>query len=52
MMFMEATTPNSFNNTLLVRIKVAKPDAVVRLVIRVAFPTFVITRCNDFALLP
>ena len=49
---MEATTPNSFNNLLLVSIKVAKPEAVVKFVIKVALPTLVITLCNDFALLP
>ena len=48
----EATTPNSFNRVLSVIIKVAKPEAVVTLVINVAFPTLVITRCNDNALLP
>ena len=48
----EATIPNSLSNLLSVRIKVAKPEAVVTLVIKVALPIFVITRCNDFALLP
>ena len=46
---MEATTPNSFKILLFVRIKVANPDAVVRLVINVAFPTFMMTRCKDLA---
>ena len=32
--------------------KVAKPEAVVVLVIRVAFPTLVMTRCSDLALFP
>src|SRR5210317_42374 len=45
----EATTPNSFKILLLVKIKVAKPEAVVKLVINVAFPIFAITRCNDLA---
>ena len=48
----EATVPNSCNNLLLVKIKAAKPDAVVTLVIKVALPIFVITRCSDLALLP
>jgi hypothetical protein len=30
----------------MVMIKVAKPAAVVKFVIKVAVPTFVITRCN------
>jgi hypothetical protein len=42
----EDMIPNSFNNSLLVMIKVAKPAAVVKFVIKVAVPTFVITRCN------
>ena len=37
---MDATTPNSFNILLLVKIKVANPEAVVRLVIKVALPIF------------
>ena len=41
--FIEAIIPNSFNNLLSVRIKVANPEAVVRLVIKVAFPIFTIT---------
>ncbi len=32
--------------------KSGKPEAVVKLVIKVALPTFVITRCNDFAWFP
>ena len=51
-MLKDATVPNSFNKVLSVIINVAKPEAVVTLVIKVAFPIFVITRCNDFALLP
>jgi hypothetical protein len=39
----EDMIPNSFNNSLLVMI-VAKPAAVVKFVIKVAVPTFVITR--------
>ena len=45
----EATTPNSLRILLLVSINVANPDAVVRLVIKVAFPTLTITRCKDLA---
>ena len=41
--------PNSVNNLLSVIINVAKPAAVVRFVINVAFPTLEITRCNDLA---
>ena len=48
----EATVPNSVNNLLWVMIKVANPEAVVVLVISVAFPTLVMTRCSDFALFP
>ena len=44
MMFMEATIPNSRNKLLLVSVKVAKPHAVVMLVISVALPTLEITR--------
>ena len=51
MMLIEATIPNSFNTLLSVKIKVAKPDAVVKLVISVALPIFVITLCKDFTLL-
>ena len=39
----DATTPNSFNILLFVRINVANPDAVVRLVIKVALPILTIT---------
>ena len=45
----DATTPNSFKILLFVKIKVAKPEAVVRFVIKVAFPTLTMTRCNDLA---
>ena len=48
----EATTPNSFKSLLSVSINVANPDAVVTLVISVALPTLVITRCKLFTLLP
>ncbi len=51
-MLNEETIPNSFNNSLLVMIKVAKPAAVVKLVIKVAVPTLVITLCNALALFP
>jgi hypothetical protein len=43
---------NSLRISLLVIINVAKPAAVVRLVIKVAVPTLVITRCNALALFP
>ena len=46
---MEATIPNSFKILLFVKMKVAKPEAVVRLVINVAFPILEMTRCNDLA---
>lgn len=45
----EATIPNSLSSWLFVKINVANPEAVVTLVINVAFPTLAITRCNDFA---
>ena len=48
----EATVPNSFSTLLSVRIKVANPEAVVKFVINVAFPIFMITRRSDFALFP
>ena len=51
-MFNDATIPNSLNSLLSVKIKVPKPAAVVKFVIKVAFPTFEITRCKDLALLP
>ncbi len=50
--FIEATVPNSFKTLLSVNMKVANPEAVVRLVIKVAFPIFMITRCKDLTLLP
>ena len=46
---MDAIIPNSFSNWLFVKINVAKPDAVVMLVIKVALPIFEMTRCNDLA---
>ena len=49
---MEATIPNSFRTLLSVRMKVANPEAVVKFVINVAFPIFMITRRKDFALFP
>ena len=49
MIFIDATTPNSFKIFEFVRIKVAKPDAVVRFVINVAFPIFDIILCKDLA---
>ena len=47
--FMEATIPNSVNSLLSVIIKVAKPHAVVTLVIRVALPILDITLFKDNA---
>ena len=49
---MEATMPNSLRSLLSVIINVAKPEAVVTLVIRVALPIFEITRCSDKAWFP
>jgi len=49
---MEATIPNSVSSLLSVIIKVAKPEAVVTFVMRVAFPIFEITRCNERAWFP
>ena len=40
---MDATAPNSFSILLSVKIKVAKPHAVVMFVIKVAFPILEIT---------
>ncbi|GAB0326575.1 hypothetical protein JPSP47_25500 [Staphylococcus pseudintermedius] len=51
-MFIEVTTPNSNKSWLLDATKVAKPIAVVTLVIKVAIPILVVTRCNALALLP
>ena len=51
-MFNEATIPNSFNNLLSVKMNVPKPAAVVKFVIKVAFPTLEITLCKDLALFP
>ena len=42
--FIEATVPNSFNILLSVKMKVANPEAVVKFVINVALPIFMITR--------
>ena len=52
MILIDATIPNSRSSVLLVSINVAKPQAVVMLVISVAFPIFEMTRCNDRAWLP
>ena len=48
----EATSPNSESSLLFVVINVANPEAVVTLVIRVAFPILVITLSNAICLLP
>ena len=47
--FMDAKIPNSRNKSLFTKTKVAKPDAVVMFVIKVALPTLEITRCKAFA---
>src|SRR5690606_3760865 len=52
MMLIEATIPNSLSRVLSVKMKAAKPEAVVILVSMVALPTLVITRCRDFAWFP
>jgi len=44
--------PNSRSTSLRVTARVAKPEAVVRLVIRVAVPMRMITRCRALILLP
>ena len=44
--------PNSLNSSLSKMIKVAKPEAVVILVINVAFPILEITRCKESAWFP
>lgn len=48
-MLSDATMPNSLRSLLSVMMKVANPAAVVALVNKVAFPTFEITLCKDFA---
>ena len=52
MILTEAKIPNSRSKLLFTKTKVAKPDAVVMLVIKVAFPIFEITRCSAFACCP
>ena len=49
---MEATIPNSTKICVWVIIKVAKPAAVVALVIKVAFPTFCMTLLSALTLFP
>ena len=49
---MDAIIPNSVKIELFVIIKVENPEAVVKLVSKVAFPTFWITLCNAFILFP
>ncbi len=51
-MFTDAKIPNSRNKLLLTKTKVAKPEAVVILVIKVALPILAITLCKDLAWLP
>ena len=48
----DAITPNCLSKELSVKIKVAKPIAVVRFVSRVTLPTFRITLINDLAWFP
>ena len=48
-MFREATIPNSVSSLLSVMMKVANPEAVVTLVIRVALPMREMTRCRESA---
>ena len=50
--FTEAKIPNSRSKLLFTKTKVAKPDAVVIFVIKVAFPILEITRCKAFACCP
>ena len=52
MMLMDETTPNSTSTGLCVKMKVAKPSAVVALVSSVALPTLVTMRCSASILLP
>ena len=47
-----ARIPNSIKISLFVKMKVAKPSAVVVLVKKIAFPTFLITRLSAFILFP
>ena len=48
----DATSPNSESSLLFVVINVANPEAVVTLVIKVAFPILVITFSSAICLLP
>ena len=50
MILMGAIIPNSFNTVC--QNNVAKPEAVVRLVISVALPIFIITLCKDLTMFP
>ena len=52
MMLSAATTPKFFRTSECVKMKVAKPSAVVKFVNSVAFPTLMIIRCKAIALLP
>ena len=52
MMFSAVITPNCFRISLCVKMKVANPSAVVKLVSSVALPTLTIMRCNAMALFP
>lgn len=52
MILIEATIPNSLSRSLSKIIKVAKPEAVVMFVIKVALPILEITRCSDKAWFP
>ena len=51
-MFRAVTTPNCFSIWLWVKMNVANPRAVVKLVSNVALPTLTIIRCKAIALMP
>ena len=51
-MLTEAITPNCWSTSLVVKMKAAKPRAVVAFVMNVALPTFFTIRVRARALLP
>ena len=51
-MFIEAIIPNSFRSLLSVKMNVEKPQAVVKFVIKDAFPILIITCSRDLDWLP
>ena len=51
-MFIEAIIPNSFRSLLSVKMNVEKPQAVVKFVIKDAFPIRIITCSRDLDWLP